>query len=108
MPLLDEMLDDKWNEIYGRQLPGMSPVGHHATPLVKHPTCPEHCSGRHTLDGEIACRHCGVPAYQIWHHEWLYTEGHNFVEVKAVNGAPPYRNEEPVICPSCGSEAYRT
>lgn len=76
----------------------------HATPIVRTPTCPEHCSGRHTLDRVIACPSCRVAAYQVWSHEYLFTEGHNFHELRPVNGATP---DGPRVRCTCGREFRR-
>jgi len=94
---------EDWARIYGETraatLPGS---GRHSTPHVPDPKCPGHCSGKHSVDGVIRCDKCGGIAYQVWSHEWPWTEGHNWTEVRPVNKAPIYERFGPTtICPLC-------
>lgn len=79
--------------------------GQHSTPVVRTPTCPDHCSGKHTLDSVIKCPHCQVPAFQVWSHEYVWSEGHNFHEMRPVNGATL---DGPRVRCTCGREFLRT
>lgn len=99
-------MGERWADIHGPNAPqgmGASPA-RHATPVVRTPTCPEHCSGRHTLDSVIACPHCRTAAFQVWSHEYLWSEGHNFHVMVAVNGATL---DGPRVFCSCGREFLR-
>ena len=97
------MADPRWPDIYGDRLPGYAPPSPRlSVPVVRIPICTEHCSGRHHVEALIYCPGCQVPAYKLWAHEWLHSEGHYFYSREPMNGAPP----DLTACPDCG-EALR-
>lgn len=97
------MPDERWEQIHARRLT-LSPPGHRlVTPVIPHPTCPEHCR-RHTVDSVIACRRCGREAYHVLAHEWPQSEGHAWHSTVPVNGAALY--DKTPIC--CGEPMRRT
>lgn len=100
-----------WQDVYGGPLPSaLPPVPRVDTPYVQTPTCAEHCSGRHEVDGLIMCPHCRVPMYQVWMHEWRGRPGIYWSTAMPVNGAPACVNgrvpNEP--CRDCGQALQRT
>ena len=76
-----------------------------SAPVVTAPTCPEHCSGRHQVDGVIACAHCGGEKYQVVLHEWPHSAGHSWTGLVPMNGAPPKRDAKDLVC--CGQPMRR-
>jgi len=95
------MPDERWHDIFGEQLRplrGYAP-GPLAPPVsVPHPTCPEHCSGKHAPDGVMVCRSCGGEKYRVIAHEYAWREGHYFNSVEPLNGAGPYDVRETTCC----------
>jgi hypothetical protein len=41
-------------------------------------------------------------AYEVWVHEWIFTPGHYFNEMRSVSGSPPFTVDEPPTCRDCG------
>ena len=66
------------------------------TPLVNTPECPAHCTSHH-VDRTVCCPSCGAECYEVWMHQWPWSEGHYWSEARGKNGAPPYTKE----CPNC-------
>mgnify|MGYP001592814976 CR=1 FL=1 len=103
--------DEKWNEIYGPTPPvplGRFPaVPRISTPRIINPTCPEHCTGKHSVDGQIMCRHCRVPAYNVVAHEWFHQEGHNWNALEPMNGSRQLNPGERIPLCQCGREMQR-
>jgi hypothetical protein len=103
-------MPDQWHEIHGAHGPAATgftkPVTRRETPTVRQPTCPEHCSGRHTADGVLRCPSCRTPAYQVVGHEWLYTEGHFWWGLEPMNGSPP-TSQTSQTCQQCGRALER-
>lgn len=102
-------LHDEWNRVYTTLPPGGGMRGYtpHSTPYVPHPTCPEHCSGKHRVEGVLRCDKCKSEAYRVISHEWPWTEGHHWTEFRPANGAPRYDAFGPMICPLCGGGINR-
>lgn len=102
-------MGERWSDIHGSgnsRASGSIPMGgQHSTPVVRTPICPDHCSGKHALDSVILCPHCQAAAFQVWSHEYLWTEGHNFHELLPVNGAAL---DGPRVRCTCGREFRRT
>ena len=84
------MPDEPWALIHSQ--PKVSPTTgyRHSTTRILHPICPDHCSGKHSIDSRIVCPHCQSCAYIVWVHEYAETEGHYFYEIKAAEGSPPH------------------
>ena len=95
-----------WEQIYATR-PVYAPVTPRLdVPRVPKPRCPEHCSGKHDMEGTVYCPHCKVPAYQVRAHEWNHQEGHYFYELVPMNGSPPSNGKTPVC--NCGRTMIRT
>lgn len=102
----------KWSDIFSAErrlhlvLPAAPRPNLPATPIrpgeVSHAS---HCSGRHQLDGVLACRKCRSVAYKVLNHEYAHSEGHWFCELIPVNGSPPARPGETPKC--CGQPMVR-
>ena len=97
----------EWNEIQRRR-PPESPVSgfRHETPRILSPVCPEHCSGRHHREATLLCPQCHGVHYEVWAHEWIWSEAHYFYERKPMHGAP-MDPSVPLICRDCGTELVR-
>lgn len=104
------MSDERWDQIHGPAPP--TPLGRFpavpklSVPRVLNPQCPEHCSGKHTVDGFLMCPHCLVPAYQVIAHEWFHQEGHNWFKLEPMNGSRPLTSPETPLC-NCGRRMQR-
>jgi hypothetical protein len=100
------MADQKyWAEIYGERPPSTWPATSRlSVPVVRHPVCAEHCSGRHEVEAVLACPACKAPAFRLVAHEWAHQEGHYFYTREPINGAPA----EATTCPGCGRPLART
>lgn len=99
-----------WQDIYGGPLPTGLPAAPTVTyPHVPDPKCPDHCSGRHEVDGQVVCDHCRTPAYLVWMHEWPGRSGIYWSGLQPVNGMPPYvkGTMTNVTCVACGKPLRR-
>lgn len=67
-------------------------------PVVPAPACPTHCTGRHTVDGVIACKVCGGEKYKVVLHEWSHSPGHYFTLLESMNGASMIFDEQSLWC----------
>ena len=103
---------DKWDDIHGPHGPAAAGFSkgspRHDTPFVRRPTCSEHCSGNHSRDSVLACPHCRAVAYEVWVHEWVFTPGHYFNEVRPTSrDLPPIVPGETPMCRDCGTPLVR-
>ena len=96
-----------WNEIQHRAAPYSGSGTRHTTPAVIRPSCTKHCTGRHHREAVMRCPQCQTVGYELWAHEWLWTEGHYFYERLAVNGSPPYTHDREAQCPDCQAPLRR-
>lgn len=74
-----------------------APETPHVTPLVRQPTCPEHCRNHH-VEAQMTCVTCGGVAYDLVAHEWPWTNGHYWYSFTPRNGAPPHEKGMPMCC----------
>ena len=93
-----------WADIHRHRLaypaaPIVQPVN------IRHPSCPDHCSGKHGTDGVLTCPRCGGVKYRIIAHEYAWREGHYFNRVEPMNGADAYDHRS-TRC--CGRSLIRT
>ena len=101
-------MPDTWGDIHGPEGPRAQGFSgqrgpRHDTPLVRRPTCAEHCSGSHARESDLYCAHCARTVYEVWTHEWAWTSGHYFYEFRPVGDAPvvpPGTSVPP--CAECG------
>ncbi len=100
------MADEKWAQIHSQRIPFSPKPNRLVTPLILNPTCPEHCSGRHEIDGVVQCPHCQVPAYKVVLHAWPHTSGQYWNSLAPMNGAPPVTGSTTPTC-NCGREMVR-
>ena len=95
---------DRWEDLLRQRLPDSLPaVPRMETPLVRAPTCPDHCA-RHHVEGEIRCPRCQGQGYRIVNHEWPWSEGHYWISYDPIDGAPP--TTQP-YCRDCGRAMER-
>ena len=71
------------------------------------PTCPEQCSGGHSVDSHILCPRCGGVGYRVINHEWPGQVGHYWVTLEPVNGRPELAPREQPMCRDCGVAMVR-
>lgn len=101
------MRNESWKEIYGQRMGWSGSMGSGlVTPRVHRPVCPDHCSGRHERDGAMACPQCQTVAFELWAHEYAWSDGHFFYERKPVNGYTLTSETHPT-CRDCGHELKR-
>jgi hypothetical protein len=102
-------LRDTWNSIHADpalKRVGLPAVGRLDIPRVHKPTCPEHCNGRHEVDGVLMCPTHKTPMYKVVLHGWFHDDGHSFNSIEPMNGAPELKVTTPT-CPDCGKELER-
>ena len=100
-------MPDRWEEIHGPEGPRAQGFSgqrrtRHDTPYVRRPTCAEHCTGLHTRDSVLQCPRCQGVAYEIWVHEWVFTPGHYFNELRPMGSALPVEPGATPRCVDCG------
>ena len=85
-------------------VPGTLPsVPRLAVPLVRTPTCPDHCSGKHHVEALLACTVCEAPAFRLVAHEWAHADGMYFYSTEPMNGMPAGAT----VCPRCEAPLTR-
>lgn len=92
------MADETHAEIMAARPTLTLPEQRTSVPRVTAPTCPQHCSGRHTVDGVIACAVCGAEKYTVVLHEWPHAEGHYWTGLEPMQGAPPHHGAKDLVC----------
>src|SRR2546428_818731 len=112
-------MNEKWSEIYGKDATRefqaiQHPVDSYAEPQrtsgiarIATPTCDQHCSGRHEIDGKMVCPKCKGVGYLVTLHEYPHMEGHYFTTLEPINGSPQWGSLTTPICRDCGCEFER-
>ena len=101
-------MPDTWHEIHGRPVPAAPlPTRVVGLPYIRTPTCPEHCSGRHEVEADLACPSCRDVAYRLVAHEYAGNEGHYFYTCAPIGGEPESQPRTRPLCPDCGTGLRR-